>query len=114
MRDTRLGESLWDEWVGEGYDRAEEESLVYFTHGHVSLDHEVVRRALASVCQRDGVVDSLNDGFKLIGSNSPSHVWAGPVGEEHHMTICRSDGLTDRDDVVDTINEITLVELIIL
>jgi hypothetical protein len=45
MKDNRAGESLWDEWYGEGYNADLEDVLVYYTFDHVDINNDVVKRA---------------------------------------------------------------------
>ncbi len=66
MKSDRPGDFLWQEWEGSGYDPRVECSVIYYTFDHIDLDNDLVRRALASALQRDGVAISLGDGFNLI------------------------------------------------
>ena len=50
-----MGELLWKEWTGEGYEPLHEYSVTFFTEDHIDLENELIRRALASALQRDGV-----------------------------------------------------------
>ena len=59
MKDVRIGEHLWSEWDGEGYQNLLECGVVYYTLEHIDLENELVRRGLASALQRDGVAYSL-------------------------------------------------------
>jgi hypothetical protein len=112
MKDSRKGESLWFEWDGYSYPRKlEDSSIVYFTYDHVDLDHEVVRRALASSIQRDGVVSSLRDAFKLLDSAAISQGYAGEVNGNYHLTYCQDDGSTINGDEVAEVLHVTYVEV---
>jgi len=64
-------------WEGEGFDYDDATETIYFTFGHVDLENDIVRRALASVFQRDGLADSLSDGFHLIDSARAHCAFAG-------------------------------------
>ena len=66
MKDSRVGELLWKEWTGDGFDCTFDVSAVFFTDDHVDLENDVVRRALASALQRDGISISLGNGFQSI------------------------------------------------
>ena len=55
MKDSRIGEALWKEWTGNGYDTIEKDSITFFTNSYIDITVDVVRRALASAIQRDGI-----------------------------------------------------------
>lgn len=110
MRDSRVGEGLWFEWDGSGYLAEGDSDLIYCTIGHINVEHEIVRRALASVLQRDGVVDSLGDGFKFIEDKTVSTGWAGILPDEQEYTYCDSSGETEYGDQVQEIEEFTWIE----
>lgn len=96
MKDSRSGESLWFILEEDHVDRV----IVYCTYGHVDVENEVVRRALASSLQRDGVADSLGDGFKFLESGSISHEWVGELEGEIELVVCGGDGVTYLGDEV--------------
>lgn len=110
MRDIRHGEHLWFEWAGDGYFSNGSSELVYCTIGHVDMDNEVVRRALASVLQRDGIVDSLGDGFKYIENKSAQAGWAGMLPDENEYSYCDESGETEYGDFVEKIEQFTWIE----
>lgn len=109
LKSDRVGDSLWLEWDGEGFTEDVNNSI-FFTLGHVSLDEDVVRRALASAIQRDGIVDSLGDGFKIIDLSEAIHSWAGHIDSDIIMNICDQDGYTSHGDLISEVSEITLVK----
>ena len=112
MKDSRKGEALWSEW--EGYDfpyTKGDLGLVFYTEEHVDIEHEVVKRALASTLQRDGIVHSLSEAFKLIDSGDTQHAWAGSVGGDEYLTFCDEDGNSPLGDFIEDIKEITFVEI---
>jgi len=112
MKDSRKGESLWSEWDGYGFSRRlNSDSIIYYTYDHVDLEHEVVRRALASSIQRDGIVSSLGEAFKLIDLASIIQGYAGEVNGNYHLTICEYDGSTIHGDEVASVLQITFVEV---
>lgn len=111
MKDSRAGECLWSEWTGEGQEPAKSDSMFFFTVEHVDLEHDVVRRALASALQRDGSVVSLGHGYGAVDSAIVSCEYAGHVDGDNELTICNVDGETYYGDVVDEIIPITLVEI---
>lgn len=113
MKDSRKGESLWFEWDGDYFDMSSDDSLVFYTHDHIDVEHELVKRALASTIQRDGIVHSLSQGFSLIDAASISHGYAGHVDGSHSLAVCDEDGLTYYGDTVDEIIPITYVEVAI-
>lgn len=111
MKDSRAGDYLWDQWQGEGYEGRFGYDLIYFTEGHVDIDNEVVKRALASAIQRDGVADSLRDGFFLIESSESEWGWAGIIEDELEFSVCSEGGETPYGDFVLESFPITWIEL---
>lgn len=111
MRDKRPGEGLWFEWGGSGYFSEGDSDLVYCTIGHVDVENEVVRRALASVLQRDGISDSLGDGFKLVEDKVIRIGWAGILPDEQDYIYCDESGETEYGDHVHKIKEFTWIEI---
>jgi hypothetical protein len=112
MKDSRKGEALWSEWEGYAYHYSFGDSgVVFYTEEHVDVEHEVVRRALASCLQRDGIVSSLGQAFKLIEDGKIQQSYAGPVDGDIYWTVCDDEGYTTEGTEVDVIHEITLVEV---
>lgn len=111
MKDSRAGETLWREWVGEGYLQTKDPATVFFTIEHVDVEHEVVRRALASALQRDGSVISLGQGFSVIDDAQIVIGYAGEIEGERELTVCDEHGETPYGDTVDKVLPITWVEL---
>lgn len=111
MKDVRLGESLWNEWTGEGYDPQGAPELVYYTIDHVDTDNEIVRRALASTLQRDGIADSLSDGFKMLEKGVYEFGFAGYLEGESDYTVCDENAETQYGDYVDEPLPFTWIEL---
>jgi hypothetical protein len=111
MRDSRIGETLWSEWSGEGFEPTSQDALVFFTEDHVDIENETVRRALASALQRDGSSISLGNGYSAIESATVSHGYAGEVDEAIYFTMCNEDGETRDGDYVDRVIPITWVEI---
>jgi hypothetical protein len=111
LKDTRVGESLWQQWHGYGYYPTSDESeIVYFTEEHVDMDNEIVRRALASNLQRDGIADSLSNGFSMIENATIQTGWAGFLEEETEFTYCDEQGETEYGDIVEKTISITWIE----
>jgi hypothetical protein len=108
---SRAGESLWVEWSGEGFVSARPSSIIFFTHGHIDLENEIVRRALASSLQRDGSVDSLGAAFRLAESGIVTTGYCGFIDDERHLSLCDERGETHYGNIVDNILEVTWVEL---
>lgn len=106
----RVGEHLWSEWDGELYESDKDEPLVYYTFEHVDIDNDIVKRALASSLQRDGIADSLSDAFKMIEKSTTHYGWGGHSDEEIYLTVCDETGETHYGDKVDILREITFVE----
>jgi hypothetical protein len=111
MKDSRAGESLWSLWEGEGYVSELGSPIVYYTEGHVDVDHEVVGKALASAIQRDGVVYSLFEAYTLIDSGVSSQAWAGSFTGEMYQEVCDEEGLTSYGSLVDNLVPVTFVEV---
>lgn len=114
MKDTRHGEHMWHFWNGDGYFSDMHSEIIYFTVEHVDMSNEIVLRALASALQRDGVVDSLSDGFKTVESAGRVQGYAGILSEERELTVCDDNGITEYGDLVESVSEFTWVELNII
>jgi len=108
MKDSRIGESLWMEWTGDGLDGDE---LNFYTESHVDLENDLVRRALASSLQRDGIAVSLGEGYKYAESADPVFAHAGYIDGDRDMTICDEYGTTESGDFTNDVREITLVKI---
>jgi hypothetical protein len=111
MKDSRIGESLWSIWDGEGYDPAYLDSAVYYTETHVDLEEDVVRKALASSIQRDGISYSLSESFSSISRAIVSHGWVGTGEGELYQEICDPFGETISGAFVEDVIEVTFVEV---
>ena len=111
MKDSRKGEGLWVEWSGDGYPVSGPSSIVFYTNEHVDLDIDVVKRALASSLQRDGVVQSLGDGYRAIDSSIITHGYSGRVDDEIFDSFCNLEGKTFSGSEVDMVYETTWVEI---
>lgn len=108
MKDSRIGESLWMEWTGDGVDH---DDVCFYTESHVDLDNDLVRRALASSLQRDGIAVSLGEGYKYAEQVQPILAYAGYIDGERDMTLCNAHGMTESGDFTNDVKEITLVKL---
>lgn len=111
MKDARPGDFLWEEWDGFGYDSQVDYSVVYYTFDHIDLENDLIRRALASALQRDGVAISLGDGFNLIDKCSPNYGWTGIIKDEENYVVCDQNGETEYGEVVESILPATWVEI---
>ena len=111
MKDSRIGESLWYSWEGSGYVPGLDDSIIYCTETHVDVEHEIVRKALASCIQRDGVVFSLSQGFQAIDSGIVFHGWAGSFQGEIYQEICDDTGKTLDGLQLSNVTPITIVEV---
>jgi len=111
LKDSRVGESLWEEWSGNSHSFSSPLDLSFYTVDHVLADNELVRRALASCLQRDGVAESLGEAFKYLESSQWLHLYAGYIDSDNELTTCDENGFTEYGDLVDDILEITLVEI---
>ena len=111
MKHARRGETLWSEWTGELYEKYDSCSTVFYTLEHVDVEEEVVRRALASAVQREGIADSLGEAFKLVENADVRYAFAGIISNEKEYTVCNDKGETFLGDVVEKAKPITIVEL---
>ena len=110
MKDSRVGESLWSEWEGAGYENTLLSGTTFYTIDHISLDNDLVRRALASTIQRDGISDSLADGFRILENAVITQSWAGYIDSDYEMNMCDETGVTSYGDLVDEVIPVTMVE----
>lgn len=110
MKDSRAGETLWYEWTGDDFE-SENDGTVFFTIGHVDIENEIVRRALASALQRDGTAVTLGDGFRSLDTAVTTHGYAGMVDGAIDFSVCDESGETRDGDFVDEINVVTWVEI---
>lgn len=108
MKNDRIGDWLWEEWDGEGFEASSD--LIYYTNDWVDLSHEIVKRALASCLQRDGIADSLGDGFRMSESGTVYQTYAGYIIDEKLPVICNEFGESDLGDLVEYPMQITLIE----
>ena len=111
MIEDRRGDWLWMEWDGEGYDPLGSGPLVYMTIGSVDLMEDVVKRALASCLQRDGVADSLGDGFRIAENGVVTYGHAGYLPNESYLQVCDESGETPYGEMVEKSLDVTWVEL---
>ena len=110
-RDSRPGECLWREWTGEGYTSSKPDAIVFYTDEHVDVEHDVVRRALASALQRDGSATSLGQGFTSIDNGTVSQGYAGEVDGSCDLYVCDENGETTYGDIVENLTQVTWVEV---
>lgn len=111
-RNSRKGDFLWYEWVDGGFE--DDAVLWYYTFDHVDVSHPVVTRALASALQRDGVVDTLGQGYKVVEDSDENNfliTYAGKFQGEIEMILCDSEGVTFYGDIVDEKFPVTVVGL---
>jgi ABC-type transport system substrate-binding protein len=111
VKDSRVGECLWVEWSGDGYEPLSPSSILFFTHEHINLENEIVRRALASALQRDGIAQSLGDGYRLAENGLINYGYAGYLDGEIFLSLCSKIGVTDYGDEVEEVYEITWIEI---
>lgn len=111
MRDSRAGQALWSIWSGEGYVQSSSEEVVFGTEGNVDVENEIVRRALASAIQREGLVFSLGNGYKSVDDAVVVHGYVGFVDGDRELTKCNESGETASGDQVERASPYTWVEL---
>jgi hypothetical protein len=112
MRDKRTGECLWFEWSGDGFNTSRPSSIIFFTYDHVDLDIDLIKRALASALQRDGIVISLGEGYKAVERGHISFGYVGEIDEEIYPTVCTEQGETKYGNLVTNPEPVTWVEII--
>ena len=112
MKDSRIGESLWFIWDGDGYTHNLDGSIVFYTEEHIDVDNETDRRALASSIQREGIVSSLSHAFNLIDIGTTWHGYVGILPIEHIQVACDENGETSDGDFVENIIPVTWVEVL--
>ncbi len=106
----RAGEHLWAEWDGELYEFSRDDNLVYYTHEHIDYEIDVVKRALASSLQRDGIADSLLEAFRMIENSSTVYGWAGSNEGDLFLSVCDEFGETFYGDILDKVFSVTFIE----
>lgn len=111
MKDSRIGESLWSIWDGLGYTSAYADSIIYSTTGHVDVEHELVKRALASSIQREGIAYSLGESFRLVDQGVVSWGWVGIARDELEETICSESGESEDGSMLSNVAAMTFVEV---
>jgi hypothetical protein len=111
LKDDRPGEWLWEEWIGEGYESDYEDTIVYVTYDEVDVTHELVRRALASCLQRDGVSDSLSDSFRMLETSKTTRGYVGFIEGEKYPVVTDEFGETFDGDDTDYLSQATWVEI---
>lgn len=110
MNEFRLGEDLWMEWDGEGFET--DADIVYYTYEHVDTNIEVVQRALACALQRDGIVENLRDGFRVQDNCGTVLGYVGRFWDEAEDTMfCAHNGDTIFGDTLDTWSAATFIEI---
>lgn len=114
MKDSRIGESLWSIWEGEGLPISlSDVEVIYFTHEHVDIENEVVKRALASSIQRDGISSSLGQSFRMIEQAIVTLGASGTFPGERVPNYCYEDGQTPDGELLNSVDVIptTYVEV---
>jgi hypothetical protein len=113
VRDSRIGECLWREWTGEGYESSRDNTIIFYTDDHVDVEHDVVRRALASALQRDGSAVTLGQGYGAIEGATISQGYVGEVDGSREYYVCDEVGETLHGDSVDNLTAVTWVEVLV-
>jgi hypothetical protein len=111
MKDSRIGQSLWSIWEGSGYTANIHNSIIYYTIDHVDVEHDLVKRALASSIQRDGIVFSLSQGFQAIDGAVVTQSWVGSLDGEIYLELCDEYGHTFDEVKLQDVTAVTLVEV---
>jgi hypothetical protein len=113
VKTDRPGDWLWEQWDGEGYESEADpnKTALYVTFDEVDVQSDLVKRALASCIQRDGVSDSLGDGFKMVDKARIVQGYVGYVEGEKFPFVTDEFGETLDGDVTDYIFQATWVEI---
>lgn len=112
MKDHRHGEHLWMEWTGEGYEPETGTDLIFYTEEIINLSVPLIQKALASSLQREGIVDSLSDGFSLVNSAHVVYGYAGTPEEDIIPQACDVLGMTADGGKLETFSSCTWVEIL--
>jgi hypothetical protein len=112
MKDSRIGESLWFTWDGDDYEPVLRGSNVYYTTDHVDLSNDLVKKALASSLQRDGLALSLSQGYLMVDAGYIIHGYSGIFDSELHPIVCNQSGETRSGDFANEVAETTWVEVL--
>jgi hypothetical protein len=108
---NRRGEVLWQEWDGNGFSATDATAVVFYTRGHIDIGIDIVLRALASAVQREGIVDSLGQAFKVIKPFTAVCGYSGEIDGGLEIAVCDEFGETYYGDVVDEAFPTTWVEV---
>lgn len=111
MKDSRIGETLWSEWTGNDHVPSIASTVVFYTEEHVDIEHDLIRRALASTIQRDGHTDSLGQAFSTLETCSFEHGYVGVVDGDPEFTSCDINGMTIYEDTVEKVIPVTWVNV---
>jgi hypothetical protein len=111
MKDSRIGETLWSEWTGNYYPITSKSTIVFFTEEHVDVEHDVVKRALASTIQRGGHTDSLGQAFATLDSCSVEQGYVGIIDGDTEFSLCDINGMTIYEDTVEKVIPVTWVNI---
>jgi hypothetical protein len=116
MKDSRIGESLWFIWDEDPLFLGSPNSVLLYTTEHVDIENEVVRKALASTLQREGIAVSLGDGFKLIDQCVFELGYSGVASHNGGKCLwpCDKDGTTPQGDIIGLLEPTTWVTVTIL
>ena len=74
------------------------------------MENDLVRRALASAIQRDGITNSLSESFKILEGSNTTFGWAGNSDFDLELMSCNELGYTDLGDSLTEVFAITWVE----
>ena len=108
---NRRGETLWQEWDGSGFSASDTTSVVFHTREHVDVANDTVLRALASAVQREGIVDTLGQAFKVIKPFTATFGYSGEVDGGLETAVCDENGEIYYGDTVDEVFPTTWVEV---
>lgn len=113
MKDSRIGESLWFIWDGDEAILDSSDAIAIYTEGHIDTENEIVRKALASLLQREGIATSLGDGFNIIDRAAITDTYIGVINGDISESLCDESGLTSYGEYIESIRPITLVEVVL-
>lgn len=99
------------EWTGSGYTPETESDLIFYTEEVVNINIPLIQKALASSLQREGIVDSLSDGFNLVNYGHVVHGFFGYIGGDIVPTACDVLGYAEDGEKLEFFTSCTWVEL---
>lgn len=99
------------EWDGNDYSPELDDPIIYYTIGNIDPNHEVIKRALASAIQRDGIAVSLGEANKLIDSGHCVHGHGVHAGGAYEFSFYEDEYISYPGVETDSPADLTFVEI---